>query len=273
MRVSRPKKSRRVRTAITTSSSEVLPARSPRPLIVHSIWRAPPIITAASEFATAMPRSLWQCTDQTALSEFGMRSRRVRISSPNCSRHGVADRIRNVDRRRALLDHRLEHAAEEIEIRAAGVLGRELDVRAGVLAREAHRELRLLEHLVRRHAQLLLHVQRAGGDEGVDAPGLRALDRLDAALDVRVVGAAQAGHRRVLDHAWPPRCTASKSPLDAAGKPASITSTRMRSSCARDAQLLFPGHRSAGALLAVAHGGVEYDQVVLHGPLHGYGCE
>ncbi len=75
----------RVRNAMTTSSSEVLPARSPRPFTVHSIWRAPPMRTAASEFATAMPRSLWQCTLQTALSELGMRSRSVRIISPNCS--------------------------------------------------------------------------------------------------------------------------------------------------------------------------------------------
>ena len=72
----------RVRTAITTSSSEQLPARSPRPLMVHSTWRAPPICTPASELATAMPRSLWQCTDQTALSEFGMRSRSVRMKLP-----------------------------------------------------------------------------------------------------------------------------------------------------------------------------------------------
>jgi multidrug efflux pump subunit AcrB len=34
---------------------------------------------------------------------------------------------------------------------------------------------------------------------------------------------------------------------------------------AGDAQLLFLGHRRAGALLAVAHGGVEYDQVLFHG--------
>ncbi len=49
--------------------------------MVHSIWRAPAILTAASELATAMPRSLWQCTDQTALSELGMRSRTERISA------------------------------------------------------------------------------------------------------------------------------------------------------------------------------------------------
>ena len=70
---------------MTTSSSEQLPARSPRPLIVHSTWRAPPIFTPASEFATAMPRSLWQCTDQTALSEFGILSRRSSMNSPYSS--------------------------------------------------------------------------------------------------------------------------------------------------------------------------------------------
>ena len=67
----------RTRIAITTSSSAVLPARSPMPLMVHSICRAP-AFTPASEFATAMPRSLWQCTENTALSEFGTVSRTFR---------------------------------------------------------------------------------------------------------------------------------------------------------------------------------------------------
>jgi hypothetical protein len=53
--------------AITISSSDALPARSPMPLMVHSTWRAP-ATTAASEFATANPRSLWQCADSTARS-------------------------------------------------------------------------------------------------------------------------------------------------------------------------------------------------------------
>ncbi len=62
--------------AITTSSSEALPARSPMPLTAHSIWRAPARIPA-SELATAMPRSSWQCTENRALSEFGTRSRTI----------------------------------------------------------------------------------------------------------------------------------------------------------------------------------------------------
>src|SRR5690606_41034455 len=53
----------RVRKAMTISSSAALPARSPRPLMVHSTWRAP-AVTAASELATASPRSLWQCTEK-----------------------------------------------------------------------------------------------------------------------------------------------------------------------------------------------------------------
>ena len=55
----------RVRSAITTSSSDALPARSPRPLIVTSTWRAP-AWTAASVFAVASPRSLWQWTETVA---------------------------------------------------------------------------------------------------------------------------------------------------------------------------------------------------------------
>ena len=82
-RVEHGNTSRRVFTAMTISSSDALPARSPSPFTVHSTCRAP-FMTAESEFATASPRSLWQWTDHTARSAFGMRSRRDRISSPNC---------------------------------------------------------------------------------------------------------------------------------------------------------------------------------------------
>jgi hypothetical protein len=70
----------RTRIAITTSSSAVLPARSPRPLIVHSICRAPPA-TAASAFAVAMPRSLWQCVAKTTSSPPSHSAMRRRIRS------------------------------------------------------------------------------------------------------------------------------------------------------------------------------------------------
>ena len=72
--------SERVFIAMTASSSEQLPARSPMPLIVHSICRAP-ACTAASELATANPRSLWQCTEKITPGTF-TRATRYSISAP-----------------------------------------------------------------------------------------------------------------------------------------------------------------------------------------------
>ena len=70
----------RTRIAITTSSSAVLPARSPSPLMVHSIWRAP-APTAASALATAMPRSLWQWVEMVTSAMPGTRSISMAMSS------------------------------------------------------------------------------------------------------------------------------------------------------------------------------------------------
>jgi hypothetical protein len=71
-------------------------------------------------------------------------------------------------------------------------------------------------------------VLRAGGDEGVDAAALGRADRLGAALDVGDAGAGQAAD--VLSVTiWAISRTASKSPLEAIGKPASITSTPISS--------------------------------------------
>jgi len=77
-----PKKSLRVRSAITISSSDALPARSPIPLMVHSTCRAP-CMMAVSEFATACPRSLWQWTDSTTRSSPWTFSRIRAMRSPH----------------------------------------------------------------------------------------------------------------------------------------------------------------------------------------------
>ena len=74
----------RVCSAITTSSSEELPARSPMPLIVTSAWRAPARMPA-SAFAVASPRSSWQCTEMTTSFAPGTCSRMPAISAPNSS--------------------------------------------------------------------------------------------------------------------------------------------------------------------------------------------
>ena len=65
--VVRPVTSCLVRIAITISSRDVLPALSPRPFIVHSTCLAPPS-TPARAFAVAMPRSLWQWTENITFS-------------------------------------------------------------------------------------------------------------------------------------------------------------------------------------------------------------
>src|SRR3546814_20085726 len=64
-------------------------------------------------------------------------------------------------------------SSDLIDLRAPGILAGELHVGAQA-ARLLHRTHRLLDHLVRLHAQLVLHVDRAGGDNGVDAPGVGA---------------------------------------------------------------------------------------------------
>ena len=72
------------RSAMTISSREALPARSPRPLIVHSTCAAP-AVTAASELATARPRSSWQWTLMTAFSIPGVFSFRYLMRRTNSS--------------------------------------------------------------------------------------------------------------------------------------------------------------------------------------------
>ena len=73
MPVSRPCTSRRVRSSITISSSEQLPARSPMPLTAHSTWRAP-ASSPAKELATARPRSSWQWTETSTSASSGTSS-------------------------------------------------------------------------------------------------------------------------------------------------------------------------------------------------------
>jgi hypothetical protein len=84
MPVRSPNLACRVASAITISSSDVFPARSPMPLMVTSAWRAPARMPA-SEFAVARPRSSWQCTEMTTSFAPGTFSRMPRMSAPNSS--------------------------------------------------------------------------------------------------------------------------------------------------------------------------------------------
>ena len=65
----------------------------------------------------------------TALSMFGTRLRSDADDVDKVLRRGVAHGVGNVDGRRAGVDGRFDHLAEEIDFGARGVLGREFDVR------------------------------------------------------------------------------------------------------------------------------------------------
>ena len=65
-----------------TSSNAAFPARSPNPFMQPSICLAP-FSTAASEFATDIPRSLWQCTLTTAWSMLDTFSKTPLTNAPN----------------------------------------------------------------------------------------------------------------------------------------------------------------------------------------------
>ena len=146
-------------------------------------------------------------------------------------RHGVADRVRNVDRGGAGLDDGFDHLREEIELGARGVLGRELDVVAE-LARDLHALDGRADDLLLRHVELVLAMDRAGREEHVDA----------AASPPAAIAFATSSMSSRLQRARPQmigpctsRATAftlSQSPREAAGKPASMTSTP-RSASAR----------------------------------------
>jgi len=111
-------------------------------------------------------------------------------------------------------------------------------------------------------------VAMKGGDEGVDAPRPGRLDRAARRVDVALVGARQRTDGRILD------CFGNRADgigiARAGGCEAGLDHIDAELfQLARDAQLFLPGHRRAGALLAVAQGGVENKQTVVHGWLHG----
>ena len=75
--------------------------------------------------------------------------------------------------------------------------------------------------------------------------------------DVALVGAGEPGHDHARRPPAPPPGSASKSPGEAIGKPASMMSTPSRASCCADLDLLARVQRAARRLLAVAERGVE----------------
>ena len=113
-------------------------------------------------------------------------------------RHRVADRVRDVNRARALLDRGRDDLGGELELRACRVHRRELDV-GHELAGVRDRGPRLAEHVLACGLQLVDDVDVGGRDEGVDARARGVADGLRGRIDVRELSAREAGDDRPLD--------------------------------------------------------------------------
>ncbi len=81
-------------------------------------------------------------------------------------RYRVADRVGNVDRCGARIDRGLDHARQEIQFGARGVLGGEFHIIA-ILAGDLHGLHRAAHDFILRHVQLVFAMDRAGGQKNV----------------------------------------------------------------------------------------------------------
>src|SRR5205085_12082287 len=81
-----------------------------------------------------------------------------------------------------------QHLQHEVEGRAGGVLGAELDV-VGVLPGPGHARADGGQHLGLVHLEHVLQVLGAGGDEDVDAAPVGVAQRVPTAVDVGHLGA------------------------------------------------------------------------------------
>ncbi len=142
--------------------------------------------------------------------------------------HGVADRVRNIERGRAGLDDCFEHLAEEFRIGARSIFGREFDIGTERFG-EGDGFAGLRETLLARDAQLVLQVNVGGGEEDVNARMGCVFQSFPGAFDIRTAGAGESRNDGAADDAAT-ALTAAKSPSEAMGNPASITSTPRRSS-------------------------------------------
>ena len=201
------------------------------------------------------------------MSEFGTRSIKRAHEVGVFLRDRVADGIRNIDRGSAGLDHGFDDPAEKIHFAAGAVFGRPFDV-VDVVARAGDVGDRGFQHLLRGHVELDPHMQRRGRDHGMDAAAPRELHRFRAAVDVLRMRPRQAGDHGILGA---PGDLADRLEIAFGGdREAGFDDVDAHVvEHLGDLELLLERHGGAGALLAVAQGGVEYNDAVLVGLVHG----
>ena len=99
------------------------------------------------------------------------------------ARYGVADRVGNIDRRRAGPDSAFDDAAQKIGLAARTVFGRPFDVGAQV-TRIGHTVDDCLVDFFRVHLQFHPHMQRAGRQNRVDARLGRTFEGFPGTVDI-----------------------------------------------------------------------------------------
>ena len=119
-------------SAITISSSEALPARSPMPLMVHSTCRAP-AMHRRQAVGHGHAQVVVAVNGDDGLVDVGHVLEDAADQRPELVRGGVADRVRDVDRGGAGRDGDLQRLVQEVRVGAGGVHGRELHVHAVAL--------------------------------------------------------------------------------------------------------------------------------------------
>ena len=174
----------------------------------------------------------------------------------------VPHRIRHIKRLGAGLDRRLEHAAEEVHVRANRVFRRKLNV-VGELAGELDCGDGRLDHLVGLHAQLLLHVDGRSGDKGVDPLARRRGDGVPGGLDIALGRACKRADGGVLNHLCD-RADRLGVAWAGGGKAGFDDVNTQLLQLAGNPHFFVAGHRRARALLAVAECGVKNEQTVSH---------
>ena len=184
--------------------------------------------------------------------------------------HVVAGGVGDVDDRGASGDHGLDHAGQVLEGGAAGVLCVELDV-LDIGARMLDGMDAAIDGLVEGHAaELVLEVLGADADAGVDAGAGAVLERVGADVDVLLDRAGQAADNGLVAHDLGDLLDG----LEVAGARDGETGlddvNAQTEELTGDDQLLLGVHGRAGALFAVAQGGVEDVDLASHDDLPRY---
>ncbi len=170
-------------------------------------------------------------------------------------RRGEADRVGQIDRGGAGGDRHAGDLGQEIFFGASCILGRKFHI-VDIAARQRYVPVHRFQHLLAAHAQLVLAMQRAGGQEHMQARVCSCFQRLGRGFDIGLQAARQyrqgrasqfAAHHR---HRFAVRMrTGGKTGFD------DVHAEFVQR--ARHDQLLLGRHAAAGGLLAVAQGGVE----------------